>query len=126
MEAVPALCVILVSSASPQIRQTAAVVLRRRLGKKNYWSRINTQTRTQYVIKYILESMILIIIYRIKQGMLEALVKEQEKLVKNSIAQLIGLLGKHEFPQNTWPEILQFIHQMCTSSNILDKEVNLL
>ncbi|KAJ8965379.1 hypothetical protein NQ317_015678 [Molorchus minor] len=37
----------------------------------------------------------------IKQRMLQALVNEQEKLVKNSIAQFIGIIGKHEFPDNT-------------------------
>lgn len=57
--------------------------------------------------------------------MLQALVNEQEKLVKNSIAQFIGILGKYEFPNNTWPEILQFIHELCGSDNLLNKEVRL-
>lgn len=61
--------------------------------------------------------------FRIKQGILQALVNEQEKLVKNSIAQFIGILGKHEFPNNTWPEILEFVHNLCNSNNPLDREV---
>lgn len=62
---------------------------------------------------------------RIKQGMMQALVNEQEKLVKNSIAQFIGIIGKHEFPSNSWPEILHFINNLCSSDNLLDKEVNI-
>lgn len=87
-------------------------------------NRQETGTKTyKYVSIYVVGSLL---ISRIKQGMLQALVSEQEKLVKNSIAQFIGIVGKHEFPCNTWPEILQFIHQLCTSDNMLDKEVSAL
>lgn len=55
--------------------------------------------------------------------MLQALINEKEKPVKNAIAQFIGILGKHEFPNNTWPEILQFVHTLCSSDNTTDKEV---
>ncbi|XP_017781860.1 PREDICTED: importin-4-like [Nicrophorus vespilloides] len=106
--AIGALCDILVSSGSPQVRQTAAVVLRRKLAKKHQWSKVDAETRN-----------------RIKGGMLQALVNEPEKLVKNSIAQFIGLLGKHEFPNKTWPEVLQFIDQLCRSDNLLDKELGM-
>lgn len=63
---------------------------------------------------------------RIKQGVLQALVAEQEKLVKNSIAQFIGTIGKHEFPNNTWPEVLQFVYTLCNSETIPDREVKLI
>ena len=63
------------------------------------------------------------IVFRIKQGILQALVNEQEKLVKNAIASFIGLIAKHEFPNNKWPEILQFINHLSASDNIVDKEV---
>ncbi|XP_050512029.1 importin-4 [Diabrotica virgifera virgifera] len=107
-EAVLALCDVLVTSTHPQIRQTAAVLLRRKFGKKRYWSRINVDIRK-----------------RIKEGMLQALVNEQEKLVKNSIAQFIGVIGKHEFPENCWPEVLQFIHTLTSGENNFDKELGM-
>lgn len=62
--------------------------------------------------------------FRIKQGILQALVNEQEKLVKNAIAQFIGIIGKHEFPNKTWPEVLQFVQSLCGSENMLDREVH--
>ncbi|KAJ3660491.1 hypothetical protein Zmor_004938 [Zophobas morio] len=107
-EAIPALCEVIVSSPNSQIRQSAAVLLRRKLGKKRQWSKLNVETRN-----------------RIKQGMLQALVSEQEKLVKNAIAQFIGIIGKHEFPDNTWPEVLQFIHTLCSSDHIFDRELGM-
>nr|XP_023020807.1 importin-4-like [Leptinotarsa decemlineata] len=107
-EAIPALCDVLVTSSHPQIRQSAAVLLRRKLGRKRQWSKLNLDIRT-----------------RIKQGMLQALVNEQEKIVKNSIAQFIGIIGKHEFPDNSWPEVLQYIHNLTSSETILDKELGM-
>lgn len=55
--------------------------------------------------------------------MLQALLNEDVRNVKNSIVQLIGILGKHEFINNTWPEVLQFIHTLCSSNNPVDMEV---
>jgi hypothetical protein len=51
------------------------------------------------------------------------MVNEQEKYVRNSIAQFIGTIVKHEFPSQSWPEVLQFIQQLASSDNISDKEV---
>ncbi|CAH1164397.1 unnamed protein product [Phyllotreta striolata] len=107
-EAISALCDVLVTSTHPQIRQSAAVLLRRKLGSKRHWSRVNIDVRN-----------------RIKEGMLRALVNEQEKLVKNSIAQFIGIIGKHEFPDNSWPEVLQFVHTLTNSETIFDKELGM-
>ncbi|XP_075230407.1 importin-4-like [Lycorma delicatula] len=105
-EAVSALCVVVVSSPNPQIRQYAAVLLRRRLTKARYWSRLPIETRNS-----------------IKQGMLEALIKEPEKPVKNSVAQLIGIITRHEFPNQSWPELLQCLQVWTNSENTNDKEL---
>lgn len=105
-EAVSALCVVLVTSPNPQIRQYAAVLLRKRFTKARYWSRLPVETRNS-----------------IKQGMIEALIKEPEKSVKNSIAQLIGTITKHEFPAQSWPELLQCLQMWTNSENANDKEL---
>ncbi|XP_066250026.1 importin-4-like [Euwallacea similis] len=107
-EAIPALCEVVVTSSNPQIRQSASVLLRRKLGKRRQWNKLNAEVRI-----------------RIKQGMLQALMNEREKLVKNAIAQFIGVIGKHEFPDNSWPEVLQFIHTLCSSDNSVDKEMGM-
>ncbi|XP_050295458.1 importin-4-like [Anthonomus grandis grandis] len=107
-EAIPALCDVIVTSANPEIRQSAAVLLRRKLGKRRQWSKLNVEIRN-----------------RIKQGMLQAFVNEQEKSVKNAIAQFIGVIGKNEFPDNSWPEVLNFVHTLCSSDNDIDKEMGM-
>lgn len=73
---------------------------------------------------YIILVKLLVIFYRIKEGILQAMVNEQETYVKNSIAQFIGTIVRHEFPNQNWPEMLQFIQQLTSSDNISDKEVN--
>jgi hypothetical protein len=54
---------------------------------------------------------------------LQALVNEPEKFVKNSIAQIIGTIVRHEFPSQSWPEVMQFIQQLTSSDNMSEKEV---
>lgn len=57
--------------------------------------------------------------------MLNAVVNETEHMVKTAIAQFIGILVKHEFPTNTWPELLQFIQQLCESEAENNKELGM-
>jgi hypothetical protein len=64
------------------------------------------------------------LIYRIKQGILKALVNEPEKSVKNSTALLIGTIAKHYFSYQRWPELMQFLQQLTTRDNMSHKEVS--
>lgn len=43
--------------------------------------------------------------------------------MKNSIAQFIGTIVRHEFPNQSWPEVLQFLQQLTSSDNLSEKEV---
>lgn len=45
------------------------------------------------------------------------LLNEKEKFVKNSVAQFIGTIAKHEVSKSNWPELLKLIQQLVTSSN---------
>ncbi|KAG7189765.1 hypothetical protein KM043_017429 [Ampulex compressa] len=105
-ESTPALYQLIVSSTNSQIRQYAAVLLRKRYGKIKHWLKLPEHIRTEF-----------------KAVVLQALVNEPEKYVKNAIAQLIGVIIKHELPNNGWPEVLQFVQQLVTSENISDKEL---
>ncbi|XP_069698314.1 importin-4-like [Periplaneta americana] len=107
-EVIPALCNVVGVSQNPQIRQYAAVLLRKRLSKSKHWTKLPVNVRNG-----------------IKQGILQALVSEPEKFVKNSIAQFIGTIVRHEFPNQSWPEVLQFIQQLTSSDNISDKELGM-
>lgn len=64
--------------------------------------------------------------FSIKQGLIQALISEQEKFVKTSIGQVIGTLVKHELPNQLWPELTQFIQHMTSSEDDDNREVRLL
>jgi hypothetical protein len=53
----------------------------------------------------------------------QALINEKEKFVQNSISQLIGIITKHEFP-NQWDEVIDFIRLSVESENSKTKEVS--
>ncbi|KAI4495616.1 hypothetical protein M0802_008451 [Mischocyttarus mexicanus] len=107
-ESTPTLYQLIVSSANPQIRQYAAVLLRKRYNKGKHWTELPENIRTDF-----------------KAMILPALCNESEKFVKNSIVQLIGTIVKHELPNNGWPEVLQFVQQLVTSKNLFDKELGM-
>lgn len=64
--------------------------------------------------------------FSVKQGLMKALVNEQQKSVKTAIGQVIGVLLRHEIPENSWPEAMEFIQQTTTSQSISDKEVEMI
>ncbi|XP_003484719.1 importin-4 [Bombus impatiens] len=105
-ESTPALCQLIVSSTNSQVRQYAAILLRKRYAKGKHWLKLPQHIRNEF-----------------KTVILQALVNEPEKMVKNAIAQLIGTIVKHELPNNEWPEVLQFVQQLITSENLINKEL---
>lgn len=102
-----ALCEIVVSSQESQIRQYSAVLLRKRLSKLRNWHLVPAE---QQLI--------------IKNGMLQAYVNEQEKPVRNAIAQFVGVLCRHDFEKNDqWTQdVLQFIFGNCSSADANQSE----
>jgi len=102
------LCNVVVSSSNSQIRQYAAVLLRKRLSKSKHWNKLSAEEKNS-----------------VKQGILPALVNESDKTVRNSIAQFIASIMKHELQNNTWPELLQFVQQLNTSENIQERELGM-
>lgn len=107
-ETIPALCEIVVSAQEPQIRQYSAVLLRKRLAKLRYWQMVPIEQQTI-----------------IKQGMLNALVQEQEKTVRGAIAQFIGVIVRHESDKrDPWmKEVLKFIYGHCSSADPQQSEL---
>jgi len=54
----------------------------------------------------------------------QAIEHESVNFVKNSIAQLIGVIVKHELPTNSWPEIIHYVQRLITNDRLEDKEVS--
>lgn len=104
---IPALCAVIIGgSQSPQIRQTAAVMLRLRVKKR--WKKINPNDRES-----------------LKAVVLQAFMQESEHTVQHSLSQLCAMMVKHETPDH-WPALLQLLNQAIKSSNPNDRRVGLL
>lgn len=47
------------------------------------------------------------------------------KLVRHSAARVIAAIAGNEMPNNTWPELIPFIHQTCLSNQVAHREVGI-
>ncbi|XP_039286151.1 importin-4 [Nilaparvata lugens] len=101
---ISSLCNVLVSSSNPQVRQNAAVLLRKRLSKSQHWTRLSAEAKAG-----------------IKEGLIQVYVKEQEKVVKNAIVQLIGTIMKLESGKLGWPEMMECL-KMWVNSSVLEEK----
>ncbi|XP_017483237.1 PREDICTED: importin-4-like [Rhagoletis zephyria] len=107
-ETIPALCEIAVSAPEPQVRQYSAVLLKKHLAKLRQWNKVPVEQ--QQIIK---------------QGMLNALMQEQQKSVRKAIAQFVGVLVRHEAKKaDSWmSEVLKFIYSYCSSADPKQSEL---
>ncbi|CAB4443681.1 unnamed protein product [Rhizophagus irregularis] len=103
---VAALVQILSSSTHWQVRQLAAVELRKRSIK--WWSKIDVNTQTA-----------------IKNQLLEVILRESHELVRHATARVISSIAKIEIPAGTWNHLLQFLYQCCQSPNAGHREVGI-
>ncbi|CRL01971.1 CLUMA_CG015064, isoform A [Clunio marinus] len=101
-ETIQILCEIVVRSANPQLRQYAAVILRKRLVKLRFW---NMVPKDQQQL--------------IKTGFLQAITTEQDKSARAAITQVVGALVNHEFPKkDPWAnDVLKFVFESSQSSD---------
>nr|XP_033779924.1 importin-4 [Geotrypetes seraphini] len=100
------MCEVLTASSNPQIRQFAAVLVRRRLTK--HWKQVNLELREN-----------------LKSLVLEAIQREPEHKVRHAVAQLAAIILKNETLQK-WPQLLHFLQQASRSSVPEQRQVGLL
>ncbi|XP_062335752.1 importin-4 [Osmerus eperlanus] len=103
---IPALCAVMTGSQNPQIRQSAAVMLRMRV--KKHWKKISPDHRES-----------------LKAVVLQAFTQETEHAVRHSLSQLSAVLVKHESPDR-WPALLDLLNQSTSCNNPHDRQVGLL
>ncbi|OXU25360.1 hypothetical protein TSAR_005639 [Trichomalopsis sarcophagae] len=107
-ESTRALYQLIVTSNNLQVKQYAALLLRKRFNKAKYWAPVPNPIKEEF-----------------KQVLQQALVNETEKPVKNGIVQLIGVIVKHELPHNGWPEVLQFVRHLMESDEFPKQELGM-
>ncbi|KAM9839184.1 importin-4 [Aulostomus maculatus] len=103
---IPALCAVLSGSQNPQVRQSAAVMLRMRV--KKHWKKISPCDRES-----------------LKAVVLQAFMQETEHTVQHALSQLCAVMVKHETP-DSWPALLELLNQATKSVNAHDRQVGLL
>uniref|UniRef100_A0A1A7XB36 Importin 4 n=1 Tax=Iconisemion striatum TaxID=60296 RepID=A0A1A7XB36_9TELE len=103
---IPALSAVMSGSQNPQIRQSAAVMLRLRV--KKHWKKISPTDRES-----------------LKAVVLQAFMQETEHTVQHSLSQLCAVMVKHETPDR-WPALLQLLNQSTKSTNPHDRQVGFL
>ena len=103
-----------------QVRQLAAVELRKRV--TSLWIQLPVEERDQ--IKEKLPNVILAeqqcafsYFFTISELMFS------RNLVRHSISRVIAVIAFIEVPQNTWPALLPFLQQSCTSQQVVHREV---
>ncbi|KAH7097863.1 ARM repeat-containing protein [Auriculariales sp. MPI-PUGE-AT-0066] len=99
-QTIPALFEIIATSHNDAVRQLAAVELRKRINadENNLWTALPPDMRT--VIK-------------------------QKRLVRHSTARAISAIANIELPLGTWPELLAFLDQSCSSPTATHREVGI-
>jgi len=100
------LCAVLTQSQQVQIRQYAAVLLRKKFSKSSSWMKFSQAERDQ-----------------LKGGCLTSLEAEQEPSVRTALAQLVGTLAKHEMGAGVegWPELMTLIQTKVVSGEARDR-----
>ena len=90
-------------SQKVQIRQYAAVLLRKKFSKSGSWLKFSLSDRAQ-----------------LKAGCLSCLMVEPERTVRLAVTQLVATLAKHELRSKKdggWPELFPFILERLDSQN---------
>lgn len=103
---IPALCAVMTGSQNPQVRQSAAVMLRMRVKKQ--WKKISPDHKES-----------------LKAVVLQAFKQETEHIVRHSLSQLSAVMVKHETPDR-WPALLVLLNESTKSNNPQDRQVGLL
>ncbi|KAF9109703.1 hypothetical protein BGX27_007294 [Mortierella sp. AM989] len=101
---VPALAHIVEASPQKEVRQLSAVELRKQVG--NWWPKLEDASKTA-----------------VKAQLLKMIVSEQDSLPRHATARVIATIGRIEIPTNTWPELLNFLFQCCSSPTPAHREV---
>ncbi|KAF9922332.1 hypothetical protein BGZ65_009677, partial [Modicella reniformis] len=101
---VPALAHIVESSPQKEVRQLAAVELRKQVGI--WWPKLEEDVRKV-----------------VKEKLLGMIVKEQDSLPRHSTARVIATIGRIEIPSSSWPELINFLFQCCSSTTPGHREV---
>ncbi|KAK9388585.1 armadillo-type protein [Lipomyces mesembrius] len=103
-QSVPALVQIMQQNQSQQIRQLAAVEVRKLIS--NHWDDLDDSLRTQ-----------------IRGALLQFTLQEPSSLVRHASARVISEIAKIDLPNNAWPDLPAYLHKAATSASASEREL---
>uniref|UniRef100_A0A7N1A085 Importin N-terminal domain-containing protein n=1 Tax=Kalanchoe fedtschenkoi TaxID=63787 RepID=A0A7N1A085_KALFE len=106
-QVVPALIHHLRTAKTPNVRQLAAVILRKKI--TGHWAKLTPQLRLL-----------------VKQSLIESITLEHSPPVRRASANVVSIIAKYAVPSGEWPDLLPFLFQCSQSPQEDHKEVALI
>ncbi|PIA47429.1 hypothetical protein AQUCO_01400235v1 [Aquilegia coerulea] len=106
-QVVPALIHHLRTAKTPNVRQLAAVILRRKI--TGHWAKLSSQIRQL-----------------VKSSLIESITVEHSPLVRRASANVVSIIAKYAVPAGEWPELFPFLFQCSQSVQEDHREVALI
>ncbi|XP_042383764.1 importin-4-like isoform X1 [Zingiber officinale] len=104
---VPALVHHLRTAKTPNVRQLAAVLLRKKI--TGHWAKLSPDLKVS-----------------VKQALIDSITLEHSSPVRRASANVVSIIAKYAVPAGEWPEILPFLFQCSQSSQEDHREVALI
>lgn len=105
-QVVPALVHHLRTAKTPNVRQLAAVLLRKKI--TGHWAKLPPQLRQL-----------------VKQSLIESITMEHSPPVRRASANVVSIVAKYAVPAGEWPDLLPFLFQLSQSAQEDHREVAL-
>ncbi|KAH9706940.1 Importin N-terminal domain-containing protein [Citrus sinensis] len=106
-QVVPALVQHLRTAKTPNVRQLAAVLLRKKI--TGHWAKLSPQLKQL-----------------VKQSLIESITLEHSAPVRRASANVVSIIAKYAVPAGEWPDLLPFLFQFSQSEQEEHREVALI
>ncbi|XP_048317794.2 uncharacterized protein LOC107427857 [Ziziphus jujuba] len=106
-QVVPALVQHLRTAKTPNVRQLAAVLLRKKI--TGHWAKLSPQLK-----------------HMVKQSLIESITMEHSPPVRRASANVVSVIAKYAVPAGEWPDLLPFLFQCSQSAQEDHREVALI
>ncbi|KAJ0095362.1 hypothetical protein Patl1_15768 [Pistacia atlantica] len=106
-QVVPALIQHLRTAKTPNVRQLAAVLLRKKI--TGHWAKLSPQLK-----------------HLVKQSLIESITIEHSPPVRRASANVVSIIAKYAVPVGEWPELLPFLFHCSQSAQEDHREVALI
>uniref|UniRef100_A0A2P2KVC1 Importin-4 n=1 Tax=Rhizophora mucronata TaxID=61149 RepID=A0A2P2KVC1_RHIMU len=106
-QVVPALLQHLRTAKTPNVRQLAAVLLRKKI--TGHWAKLSPQFK-----------------HLVKQSLIESITMEHSPPVRRASANVVSVVAKYAVPAGEWPDLLPFLFQCSQSAQEDHREVALI